>query len=367
MSNEEFNELLSKFGKSLNLESLAAKYNISVRTVRRYLKVKIGREYVAKHGSDNKLRLAKLMYAENVKVFKDLENARSTIRYVTGSKGAHNRESLPKSDVSKNEQFSWNKIPEGEKQLDWDNPVLVEGRKVLVLSDIHVPFHDKDALIQALEYGKKEGVDTLYLNGDLMDAYQISNFLRDPRMKDFQHELKLTRELLKLFREFFGDEVNIYYKIGNHDFRYDLYMRSKAPELYGIMEFRLENILKLDELNIHLVRNKEWAKMGDLIVAHGHEAGRGFTNPVSASRGIFLKSVQTILIGHYHQPSSYTNNTWDGSPITTWSTGCLCDLHPEYAPKNNWSHGFCIVERVGAEGAFVVENKRIWNGRVVPV
>jgi len=319
------------------------------------------------HGADNKKRLSILMYKENPSVFKDVESARGAIRYVTGARGKKLRESISGTDIKINKPFSWNSIPEGDKQLDWDNPVLVEGRKVLVLSDIHVPFHDKDALIQALEYGKEVGVDTLYINGDLMDAYQISSFLRDPRIKDFQEEIKITKKLLKKFREFFGPKVNIYYKIGNHDFRYDLYMRSKAPELYGIMEFRLENILKLDELNIKLVENKEWAKIGDLIIAHGHETGRGFSNPVSASRGVFLKSIQTILIGHYHQPSSYTNNTWDGSPITTWSTGCLCDLHPEYAPKNNWSHGFCIVERVGAEGAFIVENKRIWNGRIVPV
>jgi|DEB0MinimDraft_4_1074332.scaffolds.fasta_scaffold37977_1 predicted phosphodiesterase len=334
---------------------------------RRGLKSEIAREYVEKHSSGNKLRLAKLIYAENKEVYKNVEDARRSVRYVTGAVGGKSRKYVPDSEVKINKQFSWNKIPEGEKQLDWDSPVIVKGRKVLVLSDIHVPFQDKDALILALEYGKKVGIDALYLNGDIMDAYQISRFLRDPRQKNFKEELMITRELLKTFREYFGDKVEIYYKVGNHDFRYDQYMRSKAPELYGIMEFSLENMLNLKSLNIHFVKNKEWAKIGNLIVAHGHEAGRGFTNPVSASRGIFLKSVQTILIGHYHQPSSYTNNTWDGSPITTWSTGCLCDLHPEYAPKNNWSHGFCTVELVGADGAFVVENKKIWNGRIVPV
>jgi hypothetical protein len=51
--------------------------------------------------------------------------------------------------------------------------------------------------------------------------------------------------------------------------------------------------------------------------------------------------------------------------ITCWSIGCLCGLHPEYAPLNKWVHGFAIVHGESEDGYFEVENKRIVEGRIV--
>lgn len=47
----------------------------------------------------------------------------------------------------------------------------------------------------------------------------------------------------------------------------------------------------------------------------------------------------------------------------TWSTGCLCDLHPDYAPLNKWNHGFAFVE-VFNGGKFEVQNLFISDGKV---
>ena len=49
--------------------------------------------------------------------------------------------------------------------------------------------------------------------------------------------------------------------------------------------------------------------------------------------------------------------------MSTWSTGCLCDLHPDYRPLNNWNHGFAIVE-VAKDGTFQVQNKTVINGTI---
>ena len=53
----------------------------------------------------------------------------------------------------------------------------------------------------------------------------------------------------------------------------------------------------------------------------------------------------------------------DGSIITTWSTGCLSDLHPAYAPFNSYNHGFANVELTGSD--FAVTNHRIHKGRLL--
>jgi hypothetical protein len=53
----------------------------------------------------------------------------------------------------------------------------------------------------------------------------------------------------------------------------------------------------------------------------------------------------------------------NGKITTTWSTGCLCELHPEYMPINKWNLGFAIVDM--ADDMFDVRNKRISKGKVL--
>ena len=68
-------------------------------------------------------------------------------------------------------------------------------------------------------------------------------------------------------------------------------------------------------------------------------------------------------IGHHHQTSEHTETTLDGRTVTCWSTGCLSELHPDYARVNRWNHGFAFVET--HRDQFTVSNKRIRNGSVL--
>jgi hypothetical protein len=51
--------------------------------------------------------------------------------------------------------------------------------------------------------------------------------------------------------------------------------------------------------------------------------------------------------------------------ITTWSLGCMCELHPPYMPLNKWNHGFAIVDLDDNGTDFEVRNKRILKGKVL--
>lgn len=307
--------------------------------------------------------LARKAYNENIEVFKDVENARSFIRKHRGNSGKKVRKELKNKDHYRENQkpFAWNKIPEGEKVLNWNDPLEIDFDRVLVISDLHVPYHDKVALEITLNHAHKKGVDAIYINGDFIDAYQLSRWVRDPRLRSFAEELKIAKEILWIIRKGFPD-IPIYYKVGNHDYRYELYMKLKAPELLDIPEFELKNILGLENMGFEYIANKEWVKINGLPVLHGHEGGQSFTNPVNPARGVFLKTIDSVLIGHHHQPSSHTSKTLRGKAITTFSIGCLCDLAPEYMPVNKWSHGFCYIEN--DEDGFNVDNKRIVKGKV---
>jgi hypothetical protein len=67
--------------------------------------------------------------------------------------------------------------------------------------------------------------------------------------------------------------------------------------------------------------------------------------------------------GHNHQTSEHTESNMNGEITTTWSLGCLCELHPAYLPINKWNWGMALIDIDGQN--FEVRNKRIHNGKVL--
>ena len=105
----------------------------------------------------------------------------------------------------------------------------VNHNDILLMSDIHVPYHNIQALTLALKYGLENEVNTILLNGDIIDFYAISRFEKDPRKRNFGHEVLMTRQFLQTLRKLFPNAA-IYYKCGNHDVRYDHYIMRNAPD-----------------------------------------------------------------------------------------------------------------------------------------
>jgi hypothetical protein len=137
----------------------------------------------------------------------------------------------------------------------------------------------------------------------------------------------------------------------------------KCPELLGIPDFDWSSIFSLDEQGIELVDGKRPTRLGKLNVIHGHEYRFQISNPVNPARGFFLRAKSHVLGGHFHQTSSHSEKSIENKVVTTFSTGCLSNLHPEYRPLNNWNSGFAFVQ-VEANGAFHVDNLRIIDGEV---
>ena len=246
---------------------------------------------------------------------------------------------------------------------DYKNQKVVRlpraANNVLLLSDIHIPYHDNKALDLAIGYGVKHEVNTIFLNGDTMDAYQGSNFIKDRRKRDLKGEIDLTRQFLEYLRDIFPKAM-IYYKIGNHEERWENYLKTKAPELLGIEEFQLEWILHMKKYDVKPIQGRQKTYIGKLGVLHGHEFGKSVFSPVNPARGLFLRAKSHSIIGHHHQTSEHTETNLKGNSISCFSVGCLCGLEPEYMPINKWNHGFARIERDNS-GNFKVENKKIIN------
>jgi predicted phosphodiesterase len=319
------------------------------------------------------LSLAKLIYKNNKSAFIDVENVRNVIRYYRGQAGDARRADLQNKEHVTTSKAQHAKalgisnpfgLPESD-EAEWEAFILPESAtRILLLSDIHVPYHNIEAVSKAIEYGKQQKVNAIVFNGDTVDCYALSRYESDPRKRRFGEELEATRQLLQVFRKEF-DGVPFYFKLGNHEERYEAYLRTKAPELIGTSDFTMDQLLKFGELGCTLIQDKRVIKAGKLSIMHGHEFGKsgsgsGAVNPAYT---YYNKAKVSVICGHNHQTSEHSEHSLDGKVVTAWSTGCLSELHPEFLPVNKWNHGFALI-CVDDNGDFEVDNLRIINGKV---
>lgn len=241
--------------------------------------------------------------------------------------------------------------------------VDIEGKKVLMLFDPHIPYHDIKALHLAIDHGVKNGCDTVLLGGDFIDCYEISSFEKDKTKRSFKSELQLTKQFFSFLR-FKFPKARIYAKMGNHEERYERYIRKNASALDGIEDFELGNLLDFDKFGIDLIQGKQLARINSLAVVHGHEFGKSTFSPVNVARGLYMRAKSSAICGHSHQTSEHTEKDINGKLTTCWSVGCLSELNPEYAPFAKYNHGFAIVTKRGKEG-FNVQNFRIHEGQIL--
>lgn len=323
------------------------------------------KSYLEENPNAKSLTLARMMFMEHPQVWDSVEAARSSIRYYRGRRGAEYRKQVADKRFLLPDPTPGNPhslpVPDVE---EWDCYRVPDScSKMLYVTDIHVPYHDMDAVSRAIDYGMKVGCDSVGFWGDIQDCYGISTFEKDPRKRRFAQEIEDTRHLFGAFRNAFPDAKMIY-KEGNHEFRLPRYIQKKCPELSDADMIKpLDEILELDRLGIKWVDGKRPAFLNQLNLMHGDEYG-GRSGGVNPARNMYLKTKECSIAGHWHRSSQYNAKTIRDRIISTWTVGCLCDMHPEYMPNNDWNHGFAIIEREDDDW-FVVHNKRIINGKVV--
>ena len=326
----------------------------------------IVKEYRAKYPDMPSKKLARIIYAENNLQFKSWESALGSLRYIEGKQGEkhRSRKTIVGSPFVKEEARPYNpyKLPPSD-EIEYE-PFIFKGyKRVLILSDIHVPYHNIDAITAAIQYAKKSKPDALLLNGDTIDCHRLSRFIKDPKKRNFKLELDTFKALFDVFEKEL--KCKMFFKIGNHEERYEHFLYEKAGELVGIEEFEFENIIKARARGIEVIGDKRPMKLNNLWGIHGHEYVGGISAPVNPARGLFLKAKVSTFQGHNHQTSEHTEPTLTGKMVTTWSLGCLSELHPAYMPLNKWNHGFAEVDLDTNGEDFEFHNKRIFKGKIV--
>ncbi len=317
--------------------------------------------------------LARMVFNANPRVFSSIEAARSGVLYRRGRNSPGLRRkgaglsfgSAPSSCPAE----AWNPdgyLPKSEER-DF-TPFVVnvsEDTRTGVLGDIHVPYHNGPALRTAIETCRKHEIQLLILNGDTLDFHKLSRFEKDIRKRSPKEEVDRANQLLDALDDYFPKARKIW-KDGNHDERFGHHGMQHAPEFYDLVAEKasLDKLLELPERGWEYVTGKRPIYLGDLTLIHGHEYPTPVLGPVNAARGLFLRTKACAATNHHHVTSEHGEPTVRGQNITTWSFGCLCELHPEYARFNKWNHGFAEID-LAPGGAFQIHNRKIDHGRLI--
>lgn len=233
--------------------------------------------------------------------------------------------------------------------------IKIKNGIVIIGSDIHIPFQDNKAVEAFKSYCKEIQPSAIVLNGDVLDFYKLSRFVKGEGRNPYE-EISECQELLKSLKEACPNS-EIYYVIGNHETRLETYVLNNAPHLASLVE-DVFTIIKTKDIGI--IGCSEVLINDNFICTHGKLLGS--KAGMSAMKEI-EKHYMSGASGHTHRLAKFL--TRKARRKFVWlETGCLCDLNPEYVQDPDWQQGFAVIqfENSKLKRAEVVE---IENGEVL--
>lgn len=327
---------------------------------------KIILEYLEKFKETPSKAIARKIYNDFIGFFQTEEHVYSRVRYYRGQCGTEGRNKISNKQFLQPLKANYMKtelnLPESHTKSRGTFTFPTGCKRLGVFGDVHIPFHDNIALEAMFNKFEEENVDSILINGDLLDFYQLSFHEKDPRQVHFKNEIEAGKEFLAYIRARFPD-IPIYYITGNHENRFERYLRIKAAELLDIDECRLDVILHVAEYRIEVIPFRSKVVFGDYTIEHGDKIpGAGGVVP---ARTLLMRLKSNSIVNHFHKSSESSQRVFGtGEPtmIKAYSLGCLCDLNPEYMEINEWNHGFAIMKKLN--NLVTVSNYRI-EGNII--
>ena len=328
-------------------------------------KQQIAADYRRKYGQEMPtLTLAKILYHERPMDFKDLEHARSVLRIIEGKNGARAKKYITDKSLFVEGARPYNpyKLPESYEEKQIKHRLALGNNNILILSDIHAPYHNIAALSLAIDYGKAENINTVVLNGDIIDNHFQSKFQADLRKRRPKDEFDTCKAILRTIREAFPD-AHIHWIKGNHDVRWERWLMQNAGFIWDDSYFSLEERLRLNEEKITLHDDRTIMEAGDLHIAHGHYLVSS-TAP-SAAKALHDRTGGNFLMGHLHKRMAYSFRNADGKTARSYITGCLCEKYPNYNPQKSQSECGFAHAMIEKDGSFTVKNIGVDDNKIL--
>ena len=242
-------------------------------------------------------------------------------------------------------------------------------KKIVVISDLQVPYHDERAVRNVASFIKRFKPDQVITIGDEIDLPQISRWT-EGTPGWFEQSLGADRDATV---EILWDlQVTDMIRSNHTDRLYNVIMK-KIPAFLALPELKFEKFMKLDELGIKFHRKPlEFAP--DWIAIHGDE-GSVKPTPGLTALDAAHKHGKSVVCGHTHRAgqSAFTEASGGvlGRILRGVEVGNLMDFKKAGYTKGvaNWQQAFAVfyvdkktvtntIVYIEKDGSFVFEGKR---------
>lgn len=217
--------------------------------------------------------------------------------------------------------------------------------KVLVISDLHIPFQRDDIMNIILKH--RDEVTTIVFGGDIVDCYAISSF-KPLEPKPLVEEMVECHRFLKAVQDITPNIRKILIK-GNHCARFEKYLAKAGSELNKlhsdnilceIVKGFMHNDRFNGVVNTYIPLDYEviddwYCQVNDLIVCHPLNFSRIAAKTSEMALNYFVErgyDFNACLVAHTHKQSS----CWKYGKYAV-EIGCLCKPRP-YANKGRLTY-----------------------------
>jgi hypothetical protein len=228
------------------------------------------------------------------------------------------------------------------------------GDRVLVISDLQIPFHHKDSFAFLEAVKRTFGCDKVVSIGDEVDQYGLSRYNKDPDAMNAGAELELTKEYLQELYEIFPEAKAC---LSNHMDR--VFKRALDA---GIPRGYMRSIKEFMEAPSGWNWSRYWT-IGGVRYEHGDACGG------QRAHRILAESNRTsTVIGHHHAFGGVDYISNGEEMIFGMNVGCLIDIdsvafHYAKSARNKPTLGCGVV--IGGVPAFIpmlLDRKKRWTG-----
>lgn len=218
-------------------------------------------------------------------------------------------------------------------------------RLAVLIPDTHRPYHNRKAynlMIKIME-DLKDQIDEIVILGDYADFYFCNSHGKSPDMLNtlVKEIVDVNEGLNELDHKF--PEIKKVFLEGNHEFRLERYLASKAPDLFGLTS--VEHILEFN-------RRTNWK-----FISYGHNQAHKVLGSklyarheplASSAKATASKALCSLVYGHIHRIEESHIVGMDGTNHVSFSLGWLGDKRNEsiygYVKSHHqWQMGFGLV------------------------
>lgn len=243
----------------------------------------------------------------------------------------------------------------------------MKSERILVIPDVHVPFHHDKSWRLMLKVAKKFRPTKVVLLGDFFDFYQFSRFDRSPdRVTRLESDIEIGRDMLDEVEELGAEN---YFCKGNHEYRLESYCKKKAPELLKMMDIR--KLLMLDG-NWNVADYKDGFQIADCYYTHDMDK-----HGIGAVRDARIRAEGKVIIGHLHRIEQQTLGTkkpetpaWAVCPGWLGDPGFI-DYKNRMRAQKEYQHGFATVNVISGVSHVTLhtvhDGSTMYNGKLVKV